>query len=308
MVSSGSHPTPFTWTGQLGYLTDLESRVYVRRRTYSSNRGRWNSPDPLLFADGPNTYQAFRNRPLSVQDPDGMLSFDFTFSRNNDDLRAKPNTYETARVAVRVDADLGGCSEPGTGPCGSGSSTCNCKGKVLYEICFTATSSVNIYQDKPVPLPLPGRGTAFGFFQFGRSGAQLEVNTPDGTLTAPLTYNRSGAPCGKGDTLSGCIKLSHSSLEPSCNGGSFAIAVQVANRRATPPAAPLTVVLRTAINNCAHIADLGISLIHHTILASGVDPADRRSTDIYRLVGSRGMCPNPPTKTAFPAKAPDPCR
>ena len=42
---------------------------------YPSDIGRWITPDPAGFADGPNLYTYVHNHPLSYIDPDGQFAF-----------------------------------------------------------------------------------------------------------------------------------------------------------------------------------------------------------------------------------------
>ena len=49
--------------------------VYFGRRYYSSTIGRWITPDPAGFADGPNLYAYVHNHPLAYIDPDGQFAF-----------------------------------------------------------------------------------------------------------------------------------------------------------------------------------------------------------------------------------------
>ena len=47
--------------------------LYFGRRFYDPEIGRWTTPDPLWFEDGPNLYGYVQNRPLIFVDPDGLL-------------------------------------------------------------------------------------------------------------------------------------------------------------------------------------------------------------------------------------------
>lgn len=49
--------------------------IYFGRRYYSSDIGRWMTPDPAGYADGPNLYAYVHNHPLAYVDPDGQLAF-----------------------------------------------------------------------------------------------------------------------------------------------------------------------------------------------------------------------------------------
>ncbi len=48
--------------------------AYFGRRYYDPEIGRWTTPDPIGFSDGPNVYTYVHNRPLSYIDPDGKFS------------------------------------------------------------------------------------------------------------------------------------------------------------------------------------------------------------------------------------------
>ena len=49
--------------------------VYFGRRYYMPSVGRWLTPDPLGFADGPNLYAYVHNKPFTSIDPDGQFAF-----------------------------------------------------------------------------------------------------------------------------------------------------------------------------------------------------------------------------------------
>jgi len=48
--------------------------IYFGRRYYMPSIGRWLTPDPLWYADGPNLYAYVHNRPLNSIDPDGQFA------------------------------------------------------------------------------------------------------------------------------------------------------------------------------------------------------------------------------------------
>ena len=50
--------------------------VFFGRRYYDPEVGRWTTPDPLRFEDGPNLYCYVENRPLRFVDPRGLSSVD----------------------------------------------------------------------------------------------------------------------------------------------------------------------------------------------------------------------------------------
>ena len=49
--------------------------IHFGRRYYLPAVGRWLTPDPLWFADGPNLYTYVHNHPLAYTDPDGQFAF-----------------------------------------------------------------------------------------------------------------------------------------------------------------------------------------------------------------------------------------
>jgi RHS repeat-associated protein len=49
--------------------------IYFGRRYYDPEIGRWITPDPAGFADGPNLYAYVHNHPLAYMDPDGQFAF-----------------------------------------------------------------------------------------------------------------------------------------------------------------------------------------------------------------------------------------
>ncbi len=49
--------------------------IYFGRRYYMPTIGRWLTPDPLGFADGPNLYTFVHNQPFAYVDPDGQFAF-----------------------------------------------------------------------------------------------------------------------------------------------------------------------------------------------------------------------------------------
>jgi len=58
-----------------GKRTDPETGfVYFGKRYYSPDLGRWITPDPLGFADGPNLYTYVHNNPLRYFDAHGLFS------------------------------------------------------------------------------------------------------------------------------------------------------------------------------------------------------------------------------------------
>ncbi len=50
--------------------------IYFGQRYYSPSLGRWITPDPIGFTDGPNLYAYVHNSPLTLVDPFGLSSHD----------------------------------------------------------------------------------------------------------------------------------------------------------------------------------------------------------------------------------------
>jgi hypothetical protein len=49
--------------------------LFFGRRYYSPEIGRWTTPDPVGYADGPNLYAYVHNHPIAYIDPDGRFGF-----------------------------------------------------------------------------------------------------------------------------------------------------------------------------------------------------------------------------------------
>lgn len=66
------------------------------RRFYDPNTGRWLTPDPLGFLDGPNLYAYLHNNPLSFVDPFGLATEPISNKINDavDDRIQRPCTLE----------------------------------------------------------------------------------------------------------------------------------------------------------------------------------------------------------------------
>lgn len=63
------------WTFASGRLDSETGLMLFRHRYYNPQLGRWLTPDPLDFADGPNLYAYVHNRPLILADPYGLFAF-----------------------------------------------------------------------------------------------------------------------------------------------------------------------------------------------------------------------------------------
>ena len=74
VAHTGASETPYRFQGAYGYYTDTDlGSIYIRRRTYEPETGRWLSEDPIGFVDGTNLYRAFFI-PSGI-DPSGMLIY-----------------------------------------------------------------------------------------------------------------------------------------------------------------------------------------------------------------------------------------
>jgi RHS repeat-associated protein len=63
-----------------GHITDpATGLVYMRNRWMDPEMGRFLSPDPMGFVDGPNTYSYAGNSPMQRGDPLGLYQADFHF-------------------------------------------------------------------------------------------------------------------------------------------------------------------------------------------------------------------------------------
>ena len=70
---TGSSVNPLQYIGQKGYYWDAETGEYdIRRRTFSPQRQRWLSPDPLSLLDSINAYQYVHNTSTSGIDSSGL--------------------------------------------------------------------------------------------------------------------------------------------------------------------------------------------------------------------------------------------
>ncbi len=75
-------PFSFPW-GFASKRYDPESGlIYFGKRYYAPSLGRWITPDPQGFQDGPNLYAYVHNNPLHYFDPYGLLAKSFAETRN----------------------------------------------------------------------------------------------------------------------------------------------------------------------------------------------------------------------------------
>jgi RHS repeat-associated protein len=73
MASTGTTTNPFTWVGQLQYVTDPETGEYqLHLRQYQPDRARFKSQDPLGQWPDPAEYRYVKNNPLGSVDPAGL--------------------------------------------------------------------------------------------------------------------------------------------------------------------------------------------------------------------------------------------
>ena len=70
-----SGQSPNAWRYSSKRVDPETGYIYFGRRYYMPSIGRWLTPDPLWFADGPNLYAYVHNRPLTSIDPDGQFAF-----------------------------------------------------------------------------------------------------------------------------------------------------------------------------------------------------------------------------------------
>ena len=73
VARTGTTENPFGYKGAWGYYTNPETGSYdCRVRMYEPRAGRWISPDPARFIDGPNVYVFVLNNPSNLNDPSGL--------------------------------------------------------------------------------------------------------------------------------------------------------------------------------------------------------------------------------------------
>lgn len=70
MSRTGSTPISFKFGGALGYYTDGDGSIYVRRRRLDPETGRWQTVDPFWPSDEPYSY-AYTN-PVTFHDASGF--------------------------------------------------------------------------------------------------------------------------------------------------------------------------------------------------------------------------------------------
>ena len=89
-TQSGAIESPWLFSGQrYDRLTEL---YHYDKREYDPCTGRWLTPDPLGFADGPNLYAYVQNNPLIYVDPYGLW-----FLGANDMYECGMNCYNEIR-------------------------------------------------------------------------------------------------------------------------------------------------------------------------------------------------------------------
>lgn len=71
--------------------------TFFGRRYYDSEVGKWTTPDPLGFQDGPNLYCFVFNRPMKYIDPDGRWSYDYESWANKSCEQHQKAKYEQLR-------------------------------------------------------------------------------------------------------------------------------------------------------------------------------------------------------------------
>ncbi|WP_068469970.1 RHS repeat-associated core domain-containing protein, partial [Candidatus Protochlamydia phocaeensis] len=82
--------------------------IYFGRRYYDPEIGRWTTPDPLGFADGPNLYAYLHHNPLSAFDAYGLFEEDYQGDPADhpiydQDLEYFDNNYDPEeRAAIRT--------------------------------------------------------------------------------------------------------------------------------------------------------------------------------------------------------------
>ncbi len=108
-TQSASKPLNNPW-GFLSKRQDQETNfVYFSRRYYAPTTGRWVTPDPLGFADGPNMYAYVHNNPLTmvdlyglyVEDSKGNWSFDGYFPEKEPEKKNFKNFWSDAYSNLR---------------------------------------------------------------------------------------------------------------------------------------------------------------------------------------------------------------
>ncbi len=69
-LENGSIQSPWLFSSQR--FDAITSLYHFDKREYDPAQGRWLTPDPLGFADGPNLYAYVQNNPLTFVDPYGL--------------------------------------------------------------------------------------------------------------------------------------------------------------------------------------------------------------------------------------------
>jgi hypothetical protein len=82
--------------------------VYFGRRYYAPNIGRWITPDPIGFNDGPNLYAYVHNNPLTAIDLYGLTTVDHretSWHKEQKKSKSEPNRDKTQKSENRYSKD-----------------------------------------------------------------------------------------------------------------------------------------------------------------------------------------------------------
>ena len=71
----GDVKSPWLFSGQR--YDETTNLYHFNKREYDPTTGRWLTPDPLGFADGPNLYAYVKNNPFRYFDLDGCTAYEF---------------------------------------------------------------------------------------------------------------------------------------------------------------------------------------------------------------------------------------
>ena len=123
--TSGLIPNPLQYTAR-NY--DAETGVYYfRARYYDKDSGRFLSEDPLIIRGGANHYLYAENRPTTLYDPWGLMSWVYNVTRRNHGwgVLANGETHPELPPDIRVD--------------------CKCIGKGQYKATVTVSFDITIW-------------------------------------------------------------------------------------------------------------------------------------------------------------------